>query len=256
MSHCETGKELIDSYVLWLKDRFSFDQVDGGCEITTPFLDRHNDSIVIYLIKKGDSLVLTDDGYTFADLKMSGFGMTDRRKGILTTILNGLGVEFDEDNEELFVRVSENNAANKKHSLVQAIISVNDMFLGSQPYVKALFLEEVLKYFKENEIRYSQGIKIPGKSGIDHAFDIVIPSSSKQPERLIQAIGSPGKESVVTKILFPYHDIVERRPSTIFIGILNDTSKIGSDLTSYIKNTGVTPILWSQRERYLEQLQT
>ena len=39
---------LIDRYVAWLKDKTSLRQIDDWIEITTPYLDRHNDYLQIY----------------------------------------------------------------------------------------------------------------------------------------------------------------------------------------------------------------
>jgi hypothetical protein len=41
-------------------------------EITTPYIDRHNDYIQIYIKKSKDSFILTDDRYTIDDLLLSG----------------------------------------------------------------------------------------------------------------------------------------------------------------------------------------
>lgn len=39
-------KELLDNYSLWLRDKTTLRQIDENwVEITTPFLDRHNDYI-------------------------------------------------------------------------------------------------------------------------------------------------------------------------------------------------------------------
>ncbi|MCH7567122.1 MAG: DUF1828 domain-containing protein, partial [Nitrospirae bacterium] len=51
-------------------------ELDGSCQISTPFLDRHNDAIEIFVEKKDGSLRLTDDGYTIRDLRASGMEFT------------------------------------------------------------------------------------------------------------------------------------------------------------------------------------
>ena len=56
-------QDLVDAYVEWLKQKINAKNIDGVCEITTPFLDRHNDHLQIYIKKAGDALILTDDGY-------------------------------------------------------------------------------------------------------------------------------------------------------------------------------------------------
>jgi len=68
--------------------------------ITTPFLDRHNDHIQIYVsIGSDGKCLLTDDGDTLADLETSGWKPnTDKRKQFLMQALNGLGIELIEEN--------------------------------------------------------------------------------------------------------------------------------------------------------------
>ena len=42
--------KLVDNYYSWLRERTQLKDLDRAVEITTPFLDRHNDYIQIYLI--------------------------------------------------------------------------------------------------------------------------------------------------------------------------------------------------------------
>ena len=46
-----------------------------GCEISTPFLDRHRDQLQIYAISRNGQIVLTDDGYTVSELTTAGIEM-------------------------------------------------------------------------------------------------------------------------------------------------------------------------------------
>src|SRR2546429_4820113 len=65
-------QRLLDAYHAWLKDKTALRQVDDWIEITTPYLDRHNDYVQIYAKKSNGSYILTDDGYTIDDLETSG----------------------------------------------------------------------------------------------------------------------------------------------------------------------------------------
>jgi len=60
--------DLIRNYYDWLKAKTAWREINGWVEITTPYLDRHNDYIQIYLRRQGNEWVLTDDGYKIADL--------------------------------------------------------------------------------------------------------------------------------------------------------------------------------------------
>ena len=62
----------LDNYLVWLKDKTALREVGRWVEITTPYLDRHNDYIQIYASKANGDFVLTDDGYTIDDIEQSG----------------------------------------------------------------------------------------------------------------------------------------------------------------------------------------
>ena len=41
-------QKLVERYSVWLKDRKNLREVEDCVEITTPYLDRHNDYLQIY----------------------------------------------------------------------------------------------------------------------------------------------------------------------------------------------------------------
>ena len=63
-------QKLLDQYLVWLRDKTALRQVEGWIEITTPYLDRHNDYLQIYVKRQNGGFILTDDGYTIDDLKL------------------------------------------------------------------------------------------------------------------------------------------------------------------------------------------
>ena len=78
-------ERLLDGYRAWLKDRTTLKAIEGGewVEITTPFLDRHNDALQIYARHENGGFVLTDDSYTIHDLQASGCALnTDRMSAL------------------------------------------------------------------------------------------------------------------------------------------------------------------------------
>ena len=68
----EECRQLVDAYVEWLRRGISAESVGEACELTTPFLDRHNDHIQIYAIRRNGKIVLSDDGYI-----LSHYGRVD-----------------------------------------------------------------------------------------------------------------------------------------------------------------------------------
>lgn len=73
-------QRLLDDYMAWLKDKTTLRQIEDWVEITTPYLDRHNDCIQIYAKRQDGTLLLTDDGYTINDLEQSGCKLDKYRR--------------------------------------------------------------------------------------------------------------------------------------------------------------------------------
>src|SRR5207249_10549061 len=107
--------------------------------------------------------------------------------------LNGFGVKLQD--QALEVHATVENFPLKKQSLIQAMLAVNDLFDLAKPVVESLFFEDVVSWLDANEIRYTPEVKFTGISGYDHLFNFVIPKSRKQPERIVQAINRPSRES-------------------------------------------------------------
>lgn len=247
---------IISNYLSWIKDNTLIKTIEEGklCTISTPFLDRHNDHLDIYLIKNDNLIRITDNGYTISDLKMSGFEInTPKRESILNTVLNGFGVKMN-GNNELFVEATSSNVGQKKHYLLQAILAVNDMFNLSQESIYSLFKEDVELYFKSNDIYHSKDIKLTGKSGFDHNIDFIIPGSRSNPERLIKTINKPKKETVLSSIM-AYNDINQIRQSeTKNFVIYNDIERqVSTDIIGALDSYGIHHIPWSKKDQCLTE---
>jgi hypothetical protein len=103
--------------------------VPDWIEITTPFLDRHNDYLQVYVKKENSRYTLTDDGYIIDDLEQCGCHVDPfKRQEILKRILNGFNVQ--QDNNALITYATDENFAVRKHSLIQAMLAVMIFFTG------------------------------------------------------------------------------------------------------------------------------
>ena len=245
---------LIDGYWRWLRDKTAIKQLKDWTEITTPYLDRHNDYLQIYARKTDKGFVLTDGGETLLDLEQSGCLMdSPKRQAILRTILNGFGIE--QQATELQVTATSDNFALRKHNLIQAILSVHDMFFLASSTVEALFFEDVAAWLESVDIRYTPRVKFSGKSGFDHMFDFVIPKSKLASERIIRAINNPSR-STAQNLIMAWIDTKDSRPETSEpFAFLNDNEKtIAGNVTDALRNYGITPVAWSQRDQFRERL--
>lgn len=95
------------------------------------------------------------------------------REKLSDITLSGFGVKKDSHNS-LFVQPNELDFAMKKHNIIQAILSINDLFCLSGSNVKNLFFEDVENWLKNNKIHFTNRIGLIGKSGYHHNFDYQI----------------------------------------------------------------------------------
>ena len=106
---------LLDDYLSWLRDRTVLREVNDCVEITTPYLDRHNDYLQIYAKRANGGFLLTDDGYVVDDLEQCGCKIdSGKRSELVHTTLRGFGVELRK--KAIEVRASKEDFQLRKHS--------------------------------------------------------------------------------------------------------------------------------------------
>jgi hypothetical protein len=226
----EEIQRLMDQYVEWLRSKTTLRQVDDWVEITTPYLDQHN------------------------ELELSGCKLeSPKRLALLQMTLNGFGVKLV--GGALEVKAFKEDFPLRKHNLVQAMLAVNDLFYLASPMVSSLFYEDVVAWLEENDIRYTPKVKFTGKSGYDHLFDFVIPKSKMQPERILQAINRPSRdEAMITA--FAWFDTREvRPPNSRAYAILNDSEReVPPIVIDALQSYDVKAIPWSKREAVVAEM--
>ena len=247
-------RNLLDQYRAWLRDKTTLRQVNDWIEITTPYMDHHNDLLQIYAKRLNDGYLLTDDGYILDDLEQSGCRLEgSHRLGLLNATLNGFGVR--QEGNELQVQVSAESFAQRKHNLLQAMLAVSDLFYLAQPRVESLFYDDVVKWLDASQIRYLSNAKFTGASGYDHLFQFSIPRSAAQPERILRTINRPNRNQAQATA-FSWIDIREVRPAGArAYAILNDSERrVPPNVLEAMQSYEVQPIIWSQREQVRAEL--
>ena len=237
---------LIDNYYDWLKDKTVLNEIDKWVEITTPYLDRHNDYMQIYAKESNGGFVLTDDGYTIEDLAQSGCNLeSPKRQDLLQMTLNGFGVK--RKGRELQVLASADNFGMRKHNLLQAMLAVNDMFYMAAPTLANIFYEDVVAWLDVHDIRHTPKVKFTGRTGYDHLFHFVIPKSRQRPERIIQTVNRPSR-STAQAVVLSWIDTKEVRESeSRMYALLNDSErKVDHTVTAALRSYDVTPVSWSE----------
>ena len=169
--------------------------------------------------------------------------------------LNGFGIRLN--NDALEVHATPQNFPVRKHNLIQAMLALNDLFYLAKPVVESLFMEDVIAWLEHNEIRYTPRVKFMGVSDYDHLFDFVIPKSKKQPERILQAINRPTRETAEA-FIYKWTDTREVRPvDSKAYAVLNDSEQpVSGGVLDAFRNYEIHPVLWGQRGEVVSELAT
>ncbi|MGH3787074.1 MAG: DUF1828 domain-containing protein [Pseudonocardiaceae bacterium] len=248
---------LVRSYLSWIKNDVTANLLeDAVTELTTPFVDRHNDHLQVYAERRSpDMFLLSDDGYTLCELKSSGVETRgSRRAEIIKDLLAGHGVRLE--GRELQTDATTANLGQRIHNLVQAMLSVDDMFVLAQSPVQSIFIEEVAQFLYDRNIRAIKAAKFAGRSGLDHLISFVIPRSRVAPERFVQVLNTPRRDQV-GNWLFAVNDTRSARPvgATDYYAIVNDArKKVPADILNALEAYEVKARLWSRRDEIAEEL--
>lgn len=237
---------MMDAYFQWLKEEYTFtDKGNGYYEIVAPFLDNFNDYIQFYVRLDNDEIQFTDDGFTINSLECMGLEFTKNRKKQMVQLLAQYGMRLS--GREIVGTANANNFPQKKHMYIQAILSVNDMFLVSRSRVSSYFFDDIQEFLDENDIPYTPSVQFVGTSGYTHNYEFALPKMRGKPERLCKALNNPSKEKIES-ILFAWQDTQPVRPSeSKLIIFMNDQKKISKDIYTALNNYNVSPIDWSKR---------
>ena len=167
--------------------------------------------------------------------------------------LNGFGVRIND--EALEVHATPETFPLRKHSLIQAMLAVNDLFYLAKPVVESLFFEDVVAWLEANEIRYTAKVKFTGISGFDHLFNFVIPKSRKHPERIVQAINRPNRDNAESFILAWSDTQKVRSPESKAYAVLNDVEELVSGgVLDAFRNYQIQPVPWTNRAQIVTEL--
>lgn len=239
-------QKYIDEYIEWLKREITFQELGEYYEITTPFIDSIGDCLQIYVKMDRDNIIFSDDGAIINGLAMGGFVMTKNRKAQITQILSQFGVQLHDD--ELTLTAPAGEFAQRKHSFLQCMLRINDMYLTSRARTASFFIDDINGYFNAHDIFPLENAQFMGKSGFYHNYDFALPRSRNKPERLCLAVNQPSK-TTVSNTIFAWNDTKEerRRDSQLIVFLNDENKKINSAKHAFSKYD-IKTILWSERE--------
>lgn len=153
------------------------------------------------------------------------------------------------DGDELWLKTTLSDFPQKKHNLVQAILAIDDLHLTAKEDVLQFFREDVEEFLRLQEIPLFRDVKLSGKSGLDHHFDVGLPSDARHPERVLKAINTLRRDTAMT-FAFSVEDVrnVRGHDALGAFAVVNDAENPpAAEHLDALRNYGVVPILWSQR---------
>jgi Domain of unknown function DUF1828/Domain of unknown function DUF1829 len=248
-------KELVNSYVEWIRKGLSLREISNGWhEVVTPFLNHKNDMIELYLKQDNEQITISDGGNTINELILSGIDIDRSKKRIeeLNIILRSFGISKN-GNNELFIHTDSKKFPETKHRLIQAVLSIDDMFMLSSPKVESFFIEDVTTFFELNDVIFVKDTSFTGKSGFSHKFDFTLPKIKQRKEVAIKAINTPRKDKIGS-VMWMIEDTRLVRPETDGLVIINDENDIPNDIQQALKEYNIPYFAWSNRTNNLDKL--
>jgi len=242
-------QKMINDYTAWLRAEITTAAFGEYTELTTPYLDRFNDYMQIYVKQNTDgTIALTDDGYIIGSLISSGmtFKKGSNRQKMLDRIATNYGVSIN--GEDITTTATANNFPQKKHMMVQAMLAVDDLYVVSAEGVKDLFLEDVETYFNANEIYFSKDFSLVGKTGTIYTYDFHLQRTKEKPERFCRGINKLNL-SKRDLTLFNWMDTQEKRGDlSELIVLYNDNNAVSDDVLVGFHNYGIKTVPFSNRQ--------
>ena len=243
---------LIHDYYTWLKSKTVIlpDEKTEWVAIQTPFIGLFNDVVEMYAQKKGDKIILSDNGETFHNLELVGTSVSrsGERRGIAERILLNYGIQLN--NNELVTETTAQNFAQKKHNFLSAIMELNDLYVLSKQNVASIFKEDVRTYLDSQNIIYTPDFISKGSTGLEFMFDFQI--AGKQSELVLKSFNTINKQTL-SSFLFSWDDIKPVREkiskkNVTAIAVLNDEEKpIKGEYLEALNAKKANYIIWSDR---------
>ena len=123
-------KDISKEYTNWLYKNMSQEKISENIlEITTPFLNRHNDYIQIYINYISDGYIeINDHGYIIGDLLMDDHDIENNEKTeFLKTIIKKMNLRLK--GEIIYKTVGDpKEIPAAMHSLIQALIYISNTY--------------------------------------------------------------------------------------------------------------------------------
>lgn len=242
---------LLNDYHSWIKNNTLSKENPGSGWVTiqTPFIGIYNDNLEIYAKMDVDTITLSDDGVTVANLGLLGVNLNKgERKSITEKILFNYGVSLTGNQLTTHCKISD--FPQKKHNLLSAMIELNDLAILSSHNIANIFKDDVREYIDQNNIVFTPDFISKGQTGLEFTFDFQI--TSRESELVIKSFNSLNKQNLLS-FLFGWEDIKPIREKATkkevrAIAVINDEKKpVAPEYLDALTSKKADFILWTNR---------
>lgn len=150
----------------------------------------------------------------------------------------------------------------KKYTRTDDGATIGDLQLGGFDFsgstrsnIQAVFLEDVQKFFDLHDVRYIDNICLTGKSKLTTHYDFAIARSHKSAERFIKVVNNMDLNAA-RNIIFAWNDTRDMRQheAKLYAFIQNSDKKVSDDAIGALKEYGIHPALWTEKDKYISEL--
>src|SRR5258708_15110106 len=206
MAYQDICSTLLHNYLEFMEQGFEIIEVDGECQVTTPFWRPDGDHISIYAKASGESVRLTDHGETFDWLFSVGAEVDgDNKRGeLMQRLATRYGITVFR--EELLLEANLVEIGSAVHRFLSAITSMCQLVLLRQQRGKTTFKDEVTLFLLENHQVFSSNYKVQGKT-MEHKIDFYLDSGRNILAEALTATSLSAASDGVKKVSFEWVDI-------------------------------------------------
>lgn len=225
--------------------------------IETPFVNRHRDAVIVYVVQETKHILkLTDGGYTLDDLEGEDCfsSRSPQQLQLLTGQLERRCVTFDSESHEIFLRTFTQDYASHQIQLLHALLFIEDLFSATATQHEGLFIDQVHDFLTSVKLHITAQPALADSSNQTRYADFVVVSAENEPTKLVWAMNNADNRSYAAAIIIEKCQIQSQHANTEFYVMINDEAPVDEDVIQIFKAEDVTPVLFSKRYGHVAQL--
>ena len=243
--------QLICDYTIWLNGEISVAKYGDYYELTTPFLDRYNDCLQVYLkLDSEGNITITDDGYSINNLISTGFKLkpNSKRKQKIERLIKVYSLQIIDN--AIVGTASPDDFPQKFQQFIQVMLSIDDMVEQISENPKDFFIEDVVSFLKSKAIPFEKDFPLMGRTGSKYKYDFYFPKTSTKKDRFCKVFSKITKQKR-DMVIFNWLDTQEQRDknqgnSELYV-LLNNINIANMEDIVALKNYDIRAICFSNK---------